>query len=142
VIDAATAIRRILAFYKIPPRQIVEVVVDREFLDKPLMAMIERMAPAKFTIGGPEGKAAAAVVGDVRLFVPLAGLVDFAAEKARVEKLIVKEEKDAAATERKLENKAFVEKAPPEIVDENRERLASSRRTIAELQDIVKMLGA
>ena len=60
------------------------------------------------------------------LALPLAGIVDGKAEKARLEKALGKVEKEAAGIEKKLGNPGFLAKAPEEVVEENRERLAEA----------------
>jgi valyl-tRNA synthetase len=59
--------------------------------------------------------------------VPLTGLVDMAAETARIEKEIVKVEADLAGVEGKLANPSFVEKAPAEVVEKDRARAEELR---------------
>ena len=63
--------------------------------------------------------------------LPLAGIIDFDAERARLQKEVVKEEAEAAKITAKLSNDAFVAKAPEEVVDEQRERLANAHERIA-----------
>ncbi|KPN17509.1 valine--tRNA ligase [Xanthomonas sp. Mitacek01] len=74
------------------------------------------------TIDGDPPPAAAGLVGDLKLFVPLEGLVDLDAERARLDKEIVRvtAEKDKSAA--KLEK--FSDKVPAAVVDQERQRLA------------------
>jgi len=74
------------------------------------------------TIDGDPPPAAAGLVGDLKLFVPLEGLVDLDAERARLDKEIarVTAEKDKSAA--KLEK--FSDKVPAAVVDQERQRLA------------------
>jgi valyl-tRNA synthetase len=58
--------------------------------------------------------------GDATLIVPLEGLVDIAAEKARLEKALAASQKEAKALAGRLGNPAFVERARPEAVDKAR----------------------
>ena len=60
--------------------------------------------------------AAVQVVGSLKVLVPLAGVVDVAAERQRLAKAIDKLRKDLARTEAKLANGGFVAKAPPAVV--------------------------
>ena len=73
------------------------------------------------TIDGDPPPAAAGLVGDLKLFVPLEGLVDLDAERARLDKEIarVSSEKDKSAA--KLEK--FSDKVPAAVVDQERQRL-------------------
>ena len=57
--------------------------------------------------------------------LPLEGVIDFAAERARLAREIEKCGKEIDAIDKKMSNASFVEKAPPEIVEENRDRRIS-----------------
>jgi valyl-tRNA synthetase len=76
--------------------------------------------------------------------LPLAGILDFGAEKARLEKEIKAGESEATKISAKLANEGFLAKAPAEVVQENRRRLeeeqtrldglkAARQRIIAEM---------
>ena len=64
------------------------------------------------------------IVDEATVALPIAGLVDVSAEQTRLKKEIGKVEAEVKKVEVKLANKAFVDKAPPEILAENHERLA------------------
>ena len=78
--------------------------------------------------------ASSAVVDGSEIFVPLAGLIDLDAERARLEKEIVRLRQAVDSIERKLANASFVDRAPKEVVDKEREKLASSKATIDKLK--------
>ncbi|MCZ6712023.1 MAG: valine--tRNA ligase [Gammaproteobacteria bacterium] len=63
---------------------------------------------------------ALALVGDLRVMVPLAGLIDIAAERGRLGKEVDKKAKELERTERKLGNENFVAKAPAAVVAKQR----------------------
>jgi valyl-tRNA synthetase len=65
--------------------------------------------------------------------LPLADVIDFAAERARLAKERTRIEGEVQKVEAKLGSEAFVSRAPVEIVEENRERLASWQAEIARL---------
>ena len=69
----------------------------------------------------PKG-AATAVAGPVRVYVFLAGVIDFAGERARLEKEIARIEKDLAVVSRKLANPDFLAKAAEAVVVKEREK--------------------
>ncbi len=103
-----------------------------------------RIDPEAYEIrdGEPEapGKSAAIVVGGATIYLPLAGMVDLAAEQARLEKEIAEAEAEIARVDAMLGNAQFVEKAPEKVVATQRERreraverLALLRRSLAEL---------
>jgi len=67
--------------------------------------------------------AATAVVGDLKLLVPLEGLVDLGAERARLDKEIKRVETEIAKCEGKLASDTFVHNAPAAVVEQERKRL-------------------
>ena len=93
---------------------------------------VTRLAPGAAIPGG----SAVAAVGTLEVILPLEGLVDLDAERARLEKEIAKKEKDLNALEKKLSNQGFVSKAPAHVVEGERKRrteLAAALETQREL---------
>lgn len=80
----------------------------------------------------PEGSIALAG-HDFDAYVIVGDLVDFAAERARIEKEIAKAEKELAGAEKTLANEGFVAKAAPEVVQKKRDRAEELRSQIASL---------
>jgi len=89
---------------------------------------------------GHGGAHARLVVPGAVIHVPLAGLLDLDAERARLSKEIALLEKDADGVRRKLENKEFVAKAPEEVVEQQRERLAETERSTERLREALRDL--
>jgi valyl-tRNA synthetase len=85
--------------------------------------------------------ASSAVVDGSEIFVPLEGLIDLGAERARLEKEIARLQQAVEATERKLANSSFVDRAPKEVVDREREKLAAFKATIEKLRTNVEHLS-
>ncbi|NMN03314.1 MULTISPECIES: valine--tRNA ligase [unclassified Novosphingobium] len=85
-------------------------------------AAIERLArlSAIHFASAPAGAAMQIVAGDATLVVPLDGVIDIAAEKARLEKALAAAQKEAKALEGRLGNPSFVERAKPEAVEKAR----------------------
>ncbi len=73
--------------------------------------------------------------------LPLAGVIDILAERARLGREIGKVEADARKTEAKLANADFVARAPEEVIEENRERLADAKGRLATLGAALARLG-
>ncbi|NOG71040.1 valine--tRNA ligase [Roseicella sp. DB1501] len=83
--------------------------------------------------GEPPKGVAQVVVGEATVMLPLAGVIDFAAERARLAKERGKAEGEARKVEAKLGNADFIARAPEEVVEENRERLQAARAEMARL---------
>ena len=66
--------------------------------------------------------------------IPLAGLIDKDAERARLQKNIDKLEQEGARLSAKLGNENFVARAPREVVDKEKEKLADSESALASLR--------
>ncbi|HNP36748.1 MAG TPA: valine--tRNA ligase [Woeseiaceae bacterium] len=78
--------------------------------------------------------AAIALLGELRLLVPLKGLIDVAAERDRVKKQLAKTEAELAKSEAKLANQNFVNNAPAAVVLQERERSAEFESQVRELR--------
>jgi valyl-tRNA synthetase len=76
---------------------------------------------------------ATALAGELQLHVPMAGLIDAGAEVERLTKLISKNEGELKKARGKLANENFVRNAPAEVVAQERERIATFERDLAQL---------
>jgi valyl-tRNA synthetase len=92
-------------------------------------------APQWIEAGVDEPAAAAAVVGTLRVMIPLAGLIDLGAEKARLTKEIARIEVEIRKCEGKLGNANFVANAPAEVVAQERQRIADWNTTLGALRE-------
>jgi valyl-tRNA synthetase len=77
---------------------------------------------------------AAAIVGELALLVPMAGLIDPQAELERLRKRIQKTTAEIGKARAKLDNASFVRSAPETVVQQERARLADFERTLAGLE--------
>ena len=80
-------------------------------------------------------------IRDSLVALPLRGIIDFEAEKARLRKEIAKLSGEAEKIEAKLGNADFMRRAPEAIVEEQRERLAEALARRAKLETALKRLG-
>ena len=76
---------------------------------------------------------ATALVGDMQVLVPMAGLIDKEAELARLDKEIQRLEGEAKRVGGKLANEGFVAKAPAEVLEKERAKLAEAEQALANL---------
>ncbi len=81
------------------------------------------------------------VTEDAKMFMPMAELVDLAAERARIGKELEKAKKDVAGQQAKLANESFVSRAPERVVAAEREKLAKAQALCANLEESLKNLG-
>jgi valyl-tRNA synthetase len=148
--DIVTKVRNIRAEMNVDAKQMVPVRVAtsdpelmrllsdaREYIFKLAQVSELEIVP---TLSGDK-LAAQAVAGGISLEVPLAGLIDVAAERARLQKELDKVQSELQKLERKLSDASFVERAPKEVVEENRRRLADYQGQAAKLKEGLKRLG-
>ncbi|EIL92657.1 valyl-tRNA ligase [Rhodanobacter fulvus Jip2] len=97
--------------------------------------------PQWIEAGADEPASAAAVVGALRVMIPLAGLIDLAAEKVRLAKEISRIEVEIKKCEGKLGNASFVANAPAEVVAQERQRITDWNTTLGALREQAQKLG-
>jgi valyl-tRNA synthetase len=125
-----STLRRIRSELNVSPSKQVALLLQGG--DAADSTRVERFAPQlKFlnrlerieAISGDPPPAAAGVVGELRLFVPLEGLVDLDAERARLDKELKRVEGEIAKCRNKLASETFVQNAPAAVVEQERLRL-------------------
>jgi len=96
----------------------------------------------EFLAAGSSVKGAAtALLGALRILVPLAGLIDVAAERDRLGKQLAKTADDLGKVRRKLENQSFVANAPAEIVAKENARIAELTQRTQQLEQQLARLA-
>ena len=146
-----TAVRNMRGEMNIGPGKTVPVLLrgggerDRKLLaatQTPLkrLAKVETLAWIEADAEPPP--AAAEVVGDLQVLVPLAGVVDAAAEQARLRKEMDKVAKDLARVDAKLGNDGFLAKAPDAVVAKEREKSRALRKRFDVLGAQMERLAA
>jgi valyl-tRNA synthetase len=149
VMGVVSALRRFRADHTIPhsARPDAHAEIEDSGLAAILESEIDRVRAlagwGEFAVGSTNGHGGAharLVVPGAVIHVPLAGLLDLDAERARLAKEIAVLEKDAEGVRRKLENREFVSKAPEEVVEQQRERLAETERSAERLREAVRDL--
>ena len=147
--DIVVKVRNIRAEMNVDAKQSVSVRVAttdsaitallsdaREYIFK--LAQVSQMEVVPQLSG--DKLSAQAVAGGLALEVPLAGLIDVDAERARLSKALEKAQAEIAKIERTLSNASFVDRAPKEVVEENRRRLADYQDQANKLMDGLKRL--
>lgn len=130
VMNTIKAVRNIKGEMGISPSSSVALIVrgaskkhhQSLIKNEKLLQVIARLDSFSFTDGdAPEG-AATAVVEEIELYIPLKGHVNIDEEEKRLNKEIGKVEKDLEFLQKKLSNKAFIGKAPKEVVAKDKKR--------------------
>ena len=96
---------------------------------------------AVLNAGDEPPTAATALLGDMRLLVPMKGLIDVDAERARLEKQSAKINADLARTQGKLGNPKFVSNAPANVVAQERERATEFEQQLRQLAEQLDKLA-
>jgi valyl-tRNA synthetase len=137
-------IRRIRGEMNIAPGKPLSVLVqngtelDKTYLKNSLsyllkLGRLENITWLTTDAIAPES--AIALVGELKILIPMAGLIDKAAELTRLDKEIQRVEKELPRIEGKLNNPAFVDKAPPDVIAKEREKLAEYLSTLKNLTE-------
>ena len=154
------AVRNIRGELNVAPSRPIEVMIalhgdianlfenEPDYL-KALLNYLERLAKAKasptWVRDGETTKqpkhSASAVVNGQQIYVPLEGLIDIAVERARLQKEVDRIARLLDGTKKKLENESFTSKAPKEVVETERAKLAGFGDTIKKLEASLKNLS-
>lgn len=126
-----------LAAFLASPSDVAARTIERS------SAAIERLARlTPITLGeAPQGPAMQVIAGGDTFIIPLEGIIDIAAEKARLEKALAASQKEAKSLEGRLSNPAFAEKAKPEAVEKARADLAHHSGEVERLTAALARLG-
>ncbi|GAB3115778.1 valine--tRNA ligase [Novispirillum itersonii] len=150
VVEAISAIRSVRAEMNVPPsvrmplllKGAEAVTLSRLETHRPLLLTLARLDSVDVVAAETAvANAAQIVLGEATAMLPLEGIIDIAAEKARLTKEIGKLDSEIKKLASKLGNEAFVAKAKPEVVEEQRERLAEFEATRAKLADALSRLA-
>ena len=110
----------------------------KAFLDK--LSKLETVTILK---DGEEAPASAtALVGEMEILIPMAGLIDKDAELARITKTMEKIEKDVSRTRGKLGNEKFVSNAPEAVIEKERAKLEEGEKALAKLKEQFETIKA
>jgi valyl-tRNA synthetase len=134
-------VRRIRSEMNVPPSRRIPVLLaggdatdDRRaqehFAYLARLASLERIERLR----GDPPRSAKALLGRLEILVPLEGVVDLGAERARIDKELARLSRELERSEKKLANERFRERAPAEVVAKEQERVADFRDAIARLE--------
>jgi valyl-tRNA synthetase len=145
------ALRNIRGEMRINPGQTIPLIchkgisLDREQINKyqpyiTTLAKINSITWLEENESPPP--ASIALVGDLQLLIPLAGLIDTKAETQRVEKELNKVKLELEKAQKKLSNENFVNSAPPAVVAQEKTRVAEWQATMVKLATQLEKLKA
>ena len=100
----------------------------------PLLNKLAKLESVRVLEAGEEAPmSATALVGDMQVLVPMAGLIDKDAELARLDKEIARLSGEVQRVGGKLSNEGFVAKAPAEVLDKERAKLAEAEQALGKM---------
>lgn len=141
--DVVSSVRTIRSELNVPPGKKVQVVLSAAteanqadlVVVREYIAVLTNAEDVEIGVGlSQPPSSGSAVVGDLNVFVPLAGLIDLEDEKSRLKKEISKFQGLLKGLEKKLGQATFLEKAPPEVVERERQRQEEYTKNLKKLE--------
>jgi valyl-tRNA synthetase len=149
--DFTLGVRQIRGEMNIPPSKKLNVVLsqtneaDLNHLDshRQLLQTMARLDDVSLLADGDEEPAAAtALLGQMKILIPLAGLIDKDEETKRINKQIDNINQEIKRGAGKLNNEKFVNKAPDHLVAAEKDKLAQNQTTLQELEEQLEKLNS
>ncbi len=137
-------VRNIRGEMNIPPGRALSLLarngdqLDRARLTQnaPSLKKLAKLDDIEWLEDGQEAPlAATALVGNLEILVPMAGLIDTQAELARLDREVEKLDTELSRLQKKLENPAFVDRAPAAVVSKEREKMQDRRQALEKLHE-------
>jgi valyl-tRNA synthetase len=144
-----TAVRNLRSEYNVPMSAQIPVTIIAATdaasrphdADLPLIRALAKVSELSFVADGqPPAGTVSSVVGDMQVCAGLAGQIDVGAEIARIEKDVAKTDKERGGIAGRLANEAFIARAPAEVVEKDRARVADLEERLARLRDSLTRL--
>jgi len=137
-------VRKIRGEMNIPPGKALNVLLqnstdeDRRRFDRNelfVMALARLGSVEWLDLDEQAPESATALVGQLKILIPMAGLIDKDAEMARLTKELDRLRKELVRADAKLSNRDFIDRAPADVVDKERNRVKDLRLTIKNLDE-------
>ncbi len=149
VVRCVSQIRAVRSEMNVPPGAKIPLILsgaDNKTLGRldthrDLIATLARLSVIETGDSVPKGSIQS-VLDEATLILPLAGIIDVTAEKARLAKEIAKQDDEIARFEKKLSNQKFIAKAPPEVVEEQRGKCSEAEAARDKLKEALTRLEA
>ncbi len=145
------AIRTIRSEMNVPPGKALPVLlrkgskVDRENMEQhqPMVSRLAKLESIRWLQADETPPpSATAFVGELEIFLPMAGFINKEEETARLNREMAKLQKDLQFIEAKLQNPNFADKAPAEVVAKERSKFEELKVTLSKLEGQLKQLAA
>ena len=149
--DFILGVRRIRSTMNIAPGKLLPVLLqnggdsDRKRLDNYELYLMKLAKLENITWlnkGDEAPESSTSLVGEMKLLIPMAGLINKEEELARLEKEMEKLRKDIERTEAKLNNENFTSRAPEEVVNKEREKITDASSSLNNLEEQYKKIQA
>ena len=145
-LEIIRAIRNIRSEYNVEPgRRIIAHLAAGEHyemltLHQEILINLARLDAGQLNLAPtldkkPEQAVGQVISGGIEIYLPLAGMIDLEAEKERLLKELVQLEQRIVSSQTKLNNQNFVQKAPAEVVERERQRLADIELQATKIRD-------
>jgi valyl-tRNA synthetase len=148
--DFILGVRRIRAEMDIAPGKEMPVLLQSASADdlkrmeqhRALLVFIARLSKIEVHSQGEPPPSATALLGEMKILVPMAGLINMDAERARLAKEIARVEGEIMKCQAKLGKPDFVDNAPPAVVDKERQRLKDFETALQGLKEQLRRLAS
>jgi valyl-tRNA synthetase len=147
--EVIQGVRRVRSELNLPPGKMLDTWLqggdesdrDRQARFDGSLAQLARIASLEWVDDDREtAQCAVALVGDLKILIPLKGLVDVDEELERLNRQLEREQQDLRKCEGKLGNSRFVENAPEAVVEQERQRQLTHRANVENLQAQIRQM--
>ena len=147
--NIVSSVRQIRSEMNIPPNESIKIIINDasntdsrrlESLGSFILNLASVESITQKDTSDDIPKSAFALLNQMKIYIPLEGLVDIEEEKARLEKKLVKLNQELKSVQDRLSNETFVEKAPTEVVEELKGKLKSLMSDQTRIEEQIKLL--
>ena len=147
--NIVSSVRQIRSEMNIPPKESIKIIINDasntdsrrlESLGSFILNLASVESITQKDTSDDIPKSAFALLNQMKIYIPLEGLVDIEEEKARLEKKLVKLNQELKSVQDRLSNDTFVEKAPTEVVEELKGKLKSLMSDQTRIEEQIKLL--
>ena len=147
--NIVSSVRQIRSEMNIPPNESIKIIINDasntdsrrlESLGSFILNLASVESITQKDTSDDIPKSAFALLNQMKIYIPLEGLVDIEEEKARLEKKLAKLNQELKSVQDRLSNDTFIEKAPTEVVEELKGKLKSLLSDQTRIEEQIKLL--